>query len=148
MTTLTAAPVGFEPTLILAIDFDGTLVEGKFPKIGRDLGGLFWLSQLKALGCEMILWTCRVDQRLEEAIDWLALHGYSDIITKVNERADAMQWPDDPRKVFANFYVGDRTLGAPLVKGTHHYDWEKAGPMLIKAVIAERKRLQEAGHGS
>ena len=59
--------------IIIAVDFDGTIVGSIYPGIGHDLGGLFWLQALKELGCELFLWTCRAGVPLQEAKDWLSL---------------------------------------------------------------------------
>lgn len=136
-----------EHPIILAVDFDGTLVDGVFPKIGEDLGGLFYLSQVKAMGCELILWTCRMEERLDAAVAWLDANGYLDLFDAINEHSAGNPFPKpQPRKVYANIYVGDRTLGAPMKEYLDesrrpHYDWKKAGPMLIAQVariLAER----------
>ena len=134
---------------IIAVDFDGTIVAAKYPDIGRDLGGLFWLSQLKNAGGELILWTCRTGRQLAEARDWMEDNGYLDLFSGFNEQAPSVQIVDDPRKIIADVYVGDRALGAPIrhyVDGRlpDHYDWNKAGPVLIKMITAAQKRWKEA----
>ncbi len=155
MTTNTAALTSkLKRKPILAIDFDGTLVESYFPKIGPDLGALFWLSQLKNMGCELVLWTCRTGENLEAAKQWLTEHGFDGIITKHNEHADANgEWEIESRKIFANFYVGDRAFGAPLIrdpkgKREPYYNWDLAGPILIREVnqlqLRWLKREQES----
>lgn len=138
---------------IIAIDFDGTLVSSAFPDIGHDLGALFWLSQIHQMDTEMVLWTCRTGENLQAAKTWLTEHGFDDVITKHNEHADANgNWEIESRKVYANIYVGDRAFGAPLRRFSDgrepEYDWEKAGPMIIREVAQIRlrwiKRAQEA----
>ncbi len=45
---------------VLLIDFDGTVVEHKFPKIGKPLPQAFEvLKELQKEGWKLILWTCR-----------------------------------------------------------------------------------------
>ncbi len=135
---------------VIAVDFDGTIVEGTYPGIGRDLGGLFWLAQLKGMGCDLVLWTCRAGERLREAEDWLEEHGYLHLFDGLNVQASSVTFfEDDPRKVFANTYIDDRALGAPIKKYVDgrmpdHFDWGKAGPALVKAVAAIQKKWKEA----
>ena len=132
-------------TVVLAIDFDGTLVLAKYPEIGLDLGGLFWLSQLHAMGCELVLWTCRTGQYLEDALLWLGKNGYSDVLAGVNSKAPSCTWmEDDPRKIYADIYIGDRALGAPMKRYADdrfppHFDWDNAGPMLLGMVERMQK---------
>ncbi len=130
--------------IIIGVDFDGTIVSHAFPGIGEDLGGLFWLQTLKNMGCEFFLWTCRPGARLKEAEAWLEVRGYGEVFASVNEKTPHCPIPDDPRKVFANIYVDDRGLGAPIKiyadgQKAPHFDWGKAGPALVKMVEAMQK---------
>jgi hydroxymethylpyrimidine pyrophosphatase-like HAD family hydrolase len=57
--------------MIIAIDFDGTIVEHRYPAIGKEM--FFAFDTLKALqkdGHLLILWTCRHGKSLEEALDF------------------------------------------------------------------------------
>lgn len=55
-----------ENSKVIAIDFDGTVVEHKYPAIGKEM--LFAFATLKALqqkGHKLILWTIRVGTTLD-----------------------------------------------------------------------------------
>ncbi|MGB0897409.1 MAG: hydrolase, partial [Flavobacteriaceae bacterium] len=55
--------------LIIAVDFDGTIVTDAYPKIGKPQ--LFAFETLKRLqddGHRLILWTYRCGSKLEEAV--------------------------------------------------------------------------------
>ena len=57
--------------MTIAVDFDGTIVEHKYPKIGDEI--LFATDTLKQLikdGHRLILWSVREGQLLQDAIDW------------------------------------------------------------------------------
>ncbi|PKP36472.1 MAG: hydrolase, partial [Bacteroidetes bacterium HGW-Bacteroidetes-15] len=57
--------------LKVAVDFDGTIVENKFPSIGKPM--LFAFETLKAMkdrGMLLILWTVRKGKELDEAIEF------------------------------------------------------------------------------
>ena len=55
---------------IIAVDFDGTLCTDCFPKIGQPNTALIELLQgLKQQGRQIILWTCRCGNQLEEAVE-------------------------------------------------------------------------------
>lgn len=105
---------------ILCIDFDGTIVEHAFPRIGTPLPNAFdVLTELKEHGYKLILWTCREDygrninkQYLKEAIDFCKENGVE--FDAVNEPLlDYDFRPEDciKRKVYANWYIDDRNLG-------------------------------------
>ena len=61
--------MNYKDKLILAIDFDGTIVEDAYPNIGKPQ--LFAFETLKRLqndGHQLILWTYRDGKKLQEAI--------------------------------------------------------------------------------
>lgn len=101
--------------MIIAIDFDGTLVSDRFPEVGEPLMFAFdALRQLKEQGNKLILWTCREDiperKYLTEAVELCRANGIE--FDAVNENL-----PDSPfiemghsRKVFADFYIDDKAL--------------------------------------
>lgn len=48
---------------IIAVDFDGTLCENKWPEIGEPMfGTIAYLLKEKEQGAKLILWTCRVGE--------------------------------------------------------------------------------------
>jgi hypothetical protein len=56
---------------IAAIDFDGTLCENAYPKIGAPKWEVInKVKILKKDGWQLILWTCREEDNLVSAIDW------------------------------------------------------------------------------
>ena len=61
---------------VIAVDFDGTIVEHAYPKIGNEM--LFAFATLKALqmkGHKLILWTFRDGQTLTEAVEYCKKNG-------------------------------------------------------------------------
>src|SRR5262245_59896970 len=65
-----------ENSKIIAVDFDGTIVEHKYPAIGKEM--LFAFATLKALqlkGHKLILWTIRTGELLQEAVDFCKANG-------------------------------------------------------------------------
>jgi hydroxymethylpyrimidine pyrophosphatase-like HAD family hydrolase len=57
--------------MILAIDFDGTLCKDAYPKIGEPNENLIaHLIMFKNKGHKLILWTCREEKDLWEAVQW------------------------------------------------------------------------------
>lgn len=62
--------------MTIAVDFDGTIVEHRYPKIGEEIP--FATETLKILAQErhkLILWTVREGELLEEAIEWCRQRG-------------------------------------------------------------------------
>lgn len=126
------------PVLIIAVDFDGTLVEHKFPKIGRSVPGAFEaLKILQAEGARLILWTMRSDNReadgpvLTEAVEFCRQNGVE--FWGINHNPEQSSWTSSP-KAYAQVYVDDAALGCPLYRphdGSRPYvDWSFVLPQL------------------
>lgn len=89
----------------VAVDFDGTLCENKFPKIGIAYDDVFeWLKSQRALGSKIILWTCRSGELLDEAINFCRENGVE--FDSVNENPFSDY--DDSKKIFADIYLDDK----------------------------------------
>lgn len=136
--------------MIIAVDFDGVLVRENYPEIGRDLGARYWLGALNTLGVELVLWTCRTGDAFKEMEAWLGSN-YADVFTGINTKPVSAPFESDPRKIFAHVYVDDRALGAPMKNDPRtddppYFDWDKAGPMMIKMAEAYNK-LKEKTDG-
>lgn len=104
--------------MIIAVDFDGTLVRDKFPAIG-DLkkshtgnGTLLEeLIKLQVKGHQIILYTCREGEFLKEAVDFCKKHGM--VFDAVNENVPStLKWWEGriSRKPFAHVYLDDRAV--------------------------------------
>lgn len=94
----------------IAVDFDGTIVEHRYPKIGPPIPfAIDTLLQLQKENHLLILWTVREDGLLQEAIDYCAskgLHFYA--ANKNNPEEDSSE---APRKLMADLFIDDRNLG-------------------------------------
>lgn len=94
---------------IIAVDFDGTLCENKWPEIGEANESLIqYLKKRQEEGDKLILWTNRVDDKLDEAVAWSAEHGI--IFDAVNDNLPEIveSFGTNCRKIFANEYIDDR----------------------------------------
>ena len=96
---------------IYAVDFDGTLCQYAWPGIGEPNVGLIQkLIIRRILGDKVILWTCRVDDKLAEAIEWCKNKGLE--FDAVNENLPEIieAFGCDSRKIFADVYLDDRAM--------------------------------------
>ena len=94
---------------IMAVDFDGTLVEDVYPLIGKIRPNIWRAVQgYQKIGWKIILWTSRTDEQLLEAVEFCARNGLH--FDAINENIDEIKikYGGDTRKVFADFYVDDR----------------------------------------
>ena len=99
---------------IYAVDFDGTLCESVFPGIGNpNIALISHLIKRRKQGNKIILWTCRVGDRLQEAVEWCKVYGLE--FDAINENLPEMieQWGNESRKVFADVYIDDKAVNKP-----------------------------------
>ena len=113
-------------TLTLAIDFDGTIVEDAYPKIGKP--NIFAFETLKKLqqdGHRLILWTYRHGKTLDEAVAFCKKNGlefYAVNCSFPNEVFD----PRKSRKINADLFIDDRNIGG-------FYGWGEVYQLLTKS---------------
>ena len=94
---------------IYAVDFDGTLCESKFPEIGSpNIKLINHLIELRHQGDKVILWTCRVGERLEKAVEWCKSYGLEFDAINENLSSQIEKWGNETRKVFADVYIDDK----------------------------------------
>lgn len=103
--------MNFNNTLIIAVDFDGTIVEDAYPKVGKPI--LFAFETLKKLqedGHRLILWTYRSGDKLNEAVSFCednGIHFYA-----VNKSFSEEEYSEDiSRKINADLFIDDRNIG-------------------------------------
>ena len=97
--------------MVIAVDFDGTIVEHQYPKIGREIP--FAIQTLKMLqkdGIRLILWSVRHDKELDEAVNFCRNKGLE--FYAVNKNYPEEEFKGDlSRKVLADVYIDDRNFG-------------------------------------
>jgi hypothetical protein len=92
--------------LVIAIDFDGTIVKDRWPEIGPFRFGAKWcLKWLKKRGHVLILNTCREDKLLHNA--WLKVWSWFNYYNQ-NDPKRSQQYGSDCRKISADWYIDDR----------------------------------------
>ena len=97
--------------MTIAVDFDGTIVEGAYPKIGKEKTfAIDTLRQLQREGNRIILWTSREGKELEEALAFCHDRGLDFYAVNRNEPEDAL-FSTHSTKVIADVYIDDRNLG-------------------------------------
>lgn len=97
--------------MTIAVDFDGTIVEHKYPAIGKELPfAVETLIKLVSEGHKLILWSVREGKLLEEAVSFCRERGLE--FYAVNSEYPNSSWNHDgSRKVTADVYIDDRNLG-------------------------------------
>src|SRR6056297_3108615 len=95
----------------IAVDFDGTIVDNNYPKIGKPkLFAFETLLELQKKGHDLILWTYRSGSKLDEAVAFCKEKGLEFYAVNKNypeEQEDERM----SRKIAADIYIDDRNLG-------------------------------------
>lgn len=99
----------------VAVDFDNTcVVAGEtYPEFTRNVPyAVDTLKELVKLNIRIVLWTCRTGNELAVAVDWFKDNGIP--LYGVCDNPDPYWVKNPTRKIYADVYVDDKGLGAPL----------------------------------
>lgn len=114
--------------MIIAIDFDGTIVERMFPEIGAEVPRAFdYLQEFQKRGARLILHTIRSDafptigaspspeilvhdgrMYLSEAVEFCRVRGVE--FWGINNNPEQHTWSQSP-KSYAHLYIDDAAFG-------------------------------------
>jgi len=104
--------------MVIAVDFDGTIVEHAYPEIGKPIP--FALAVLKKLQQEehhtLLLWTVREGDLLQEAVDYCSKNGLE--FDAVNKNYPEEEEGVEARKLIADVYIDDKNIGGLPEWGT------------------------------
>ena len=99
--------------MIIAVDFDGTIVEHRYPQIGKEIP--FAIATLKKLQKEhhlLILWSVREGKLLKEAVEYCRNRGLEFYAVNSNLPEEEQESTSiRSRKVNADLYIDDRNVG-------------------------------------
>lgn len=114
----------------IMIDFDNTIVEEKYPGIGKEIpGAIATINELYDMGHCIIISSCRAREHQEEMIQWLRAHGVKFCHVNENCRERIISYRTDCRKISADCYVDDKNL----FSDKYIRDWD-----LIKTEICRK----------
>ncbi len=119
--------------MIIAVDFDDTLVYSDYPNVkGIKPDAAQILEKLIDEGNDIIIWTCRMDEPLEIAKQFLkemeVKHHY------INEHVPRLieKYKNDTRKIYADVYIDDKNLGGIPEDWNEIYNILKQHPLYGK----------------
>lgn len=119
--------------MTIAVDFDGTIVEHRYPEIGKELP--FATQTLRMLiedRHKLILWSVREGKLLEDAVEWCRQRGVEFYaVNKDFPEEDVSKNKSFSRKLKADVWIDDRNIGGLPDWGT------------IYQMITERKTYEQ-----
>ena len=98
----------------IAVDFDGTIVEHKYPSIGKEKPfAVETLKQLAADGNQLILWTVRSGDLLHDAVKWCSERGLKFYAVNSNQPEGSLfaGRSNGSPKIMADIFIDDSNLG-------------------------------------
>lgn len=110
--------------MIIAIDFDGTIVKHRFPHVGDPVPyAIGTMKELQELGHQLMLWTVRDGEPLIDAVNYL--HSQHIQNMWINNNTGQRRWSNS-KKQHADIYIDDLAFGTPLIEEPPHrpyVDW-------------------------
>lgn len=100
--------------MVIAVDFDGTIVHHRYPQIGKEIPfAIATLKKLQAEHHQLILWTVREGELLEEAVEFCRRRGLEFYAVNANHPDERIREnPSAPcRKLRADLYIDDCNVG-------------------------------------
>lgn len=134
--------------MVIAVDFDGTIVEHRYPEIGREIP--FAIDTLKMLIADrhkVILWTVREGKLLDEAVEWCRERGVEFYAVNKDYPEEKKEYNNHfSRKIKAEVWIDDRNLGGLP-------DWGEMYTMikehkLFEDMISEARKTRLSDHSA
>ena len=134
--------------MVIAVDFDGTIVEHRYPEIGREIP--FAIDTLKMLIADrhkVILWTVREGKLLEDAVEWCREKGVEFYAVNKDYPEEKKEYNNHfSRKIKAEVWIDDRNLGGLP-------DWGEMYTMIkehksFENMIAEARKTRLSDHSA
>jgi hypothetical protein len=96
----------------IAVDFDGTIVEHRYPAIGEEkLFAFETLKQLQKLGHQLILWTFRHGKELDDAVEYCKKNEVVFYAVNKSYPEEVFDPNEASRKIDADLFIDDRNIG-------------------------------------
>ena len=128
--------------MYICVDFDGTIVDHRFPEIGLPVpGAVDWMLKWQDAGAKLILFTMRSDggkigDALSRAVEYLKQNGIE--LYGVNKNPTQVHWTSSP-KAFGQLYIDDAAFGSPLIQPEGFQrpcvNWEIVGPGVLERIL-------------
>lgn len=120
--------------MIIAIDFDGTIVKEEWPEPGEVFpNAKKIINHLYSLGHKIIINTCRSGKYEGMAERVLKNEGIKYTWINTNEPNLIHKYGTDCRKISADIYIDNRQLGGlPLVHNSTDVNWDSIYNVLRK----------------
>ena len=131
--------------MYICIDFDGTVVDHRYPCVGDPVPlAVHWMQRWVELGARLILFTMRSDggegrDFLSDAVEYFTVNNIQ--LFGINRNPDQDSWTSSP-KAYGQIYIDDAAFGCPLIHlptfSRPCVDWKKVGPAVEEILLESR----------
>ena len=132
----------YNKQMIIAVDFDGTIVEHRYPEIGTEIP--FAIDTLKLIQTELkhtlILWTVREGELLDAAIKYCRERGL--YFYAINQNEPGSRSTTQPRKLMADMFIDDRNYGGLPDWGFIYSSLKERPEMCFSPAIFQESAMQ------
>ncbi|MDO5074273.1 MAG: hypothetical protein Q4D66_00110 [Bacteroidales bacterium] len=123
--------------MVIAVDFDGTIVEHRYPAIGKEIPfAIATLKQLIADGHRLLLWSVREGKLLEEAVNYCKERGVDFYAVNRDFEEEDGTGHAFSRKLKADLFIDDRNVGGLP-------DWGTIYTLIQKKLTLEEYLVKE-----
>jgi hydroxymethylpyrimidine pyrophosphatase-like HAD family hydrolase len=130
-----------QQSMIIAVDFDGTIVDDAYPGIGKPKMFAFQtLKKMQENGHRLILWTYRHGKRLNEAVAFCEENGITFYAVNRSFPEEESHDKSVSRKIHADLFIDDRNFGGFPGWGEIYHDLFPEKEDLNKLEKRERPR--------
>jgi hydroxymethylpyrimidine pyrophosphatase-like HAD family hydrolase len=124
----------------IAVDFDGTIVEHKYPEIGKEnLFAFRTLKELEKSGANLILWTFRTGKELDDAVEYCRKNGIEFYAVNKNYPEEIFD-ETISRKINADIFIDDKNVGG-------FPGWSEIWQMLFPYELQQRNAEKKIASG-
>ena len=125
----------------IAIDFDGTIVEHKYPEIGEEMLFAFdTMKEFQKQGHQLILWTFRTGDELLDAVEYCRDRGVEFYAVNKSFPEEEFDLEKISRKIDTDLFIDDRNFGG--FPGWSEI-WQSMNPDLYDVEESESKGIPQ-----
>ena len=130
--------------MYICIDFDGTVVDHRYPYVGDPVPlAVAWMQRFVELGAKLVLFTMRSDdiegkEYLRDAVQYFEKNDIE--LFGINHNPDQDEWTGSP-KAYGELYIDDSAFGCPLIHPATFnrpcVDWKVVGPAVEARLLGK-----------
>ena len=131
--------------MVIAVDFDGTIVEHRYPAIGKERPfAVETLRMLQRDGHQLILWSVREGELLDEAVQWCHDRGL-DFYAVNRDYPEELRENNNhySRKLKVDLFIDDRNIGGLPDWGQMYHMITEGKTFADYIMEAKRQRIDE-----